>query len=278
MISRFTFLGVWLGLCISCVFVFVSFVIQTAHAAFEFHPVGAQAGGVGDVGVAHLVGAEGVFWNPASVVFGRGMGVFATFDRPFGVKALESQAVSGVVRWGRLGLGGTFEGFGFELYREQVFGGVYGVRIGERVGVGGQVRGLVMRVAGQGERRWFVGDLGVRVLVHESVTWGLVARNVSGVQTGTLGQGGAMGVAIRVDDGTSLLASVQKEATVPTGFGLGIEHQVVSMLILRVGIGSQPERMSAGFGIQRGWLALDYAGVWHSILGLSHRVSLRLER
>ena len=276
-IGSLVFGRAWWSCILGCIF-FVFFVIQPTHSAFEFHPVGAQAAGVGDVGVAHVNGAEGLFWNPAAVVFGKGMDIFATYDRPFDLAALESQAVAGSVRWGRQGLGGTYEGFGFELYREQVFGGGYGYRVSDRVGMGLRIRSLALTLFGREKRQWMALDLGVRVLLSDSVGWGVVAWNASGVRTGVLGQGGAMGLAVRVADTANLFASVQKEAGVPTGFGVGVQHHVATMLVLRVGIGSQPERLSAGFGLHRGWFVMDYAGVWHTVLGMSHRVSLRIGR
>ena len=254
----------------------VFFMVQPVNSAFEFHPIGAQTAGVGDVGVAHATGAEGLFWNPASVVFGKGASLFVAYDRPFDLAALESQAVAVYTRWGRQGFGGTYEGFGFALYREQVFGGVYGVRLLDKVGLGVRVRSLALTVSGQKSRRWLVFDLGMRVLLNDVIDWGVAAWNVSGVRTGVLGQGGQMGVNIQVVEAVCLLASVQKEAGMPTGFAVGVEHDVAKMLVLRVGIGSQPERFSAGFGLRQGWFEIDYAGVWHTLLGLSHRVSLQM--
>jgi hypothetical protein len=251
-------------------------MVQPVYSAFEFHPVGAQAAGVGDVGVAHVNGAEGLFWNPASVVFGKNVSLFLAYDRPFALAALERQAAAVSVRWGRQGVGGTYEGFGFSLYREQVLGGVYGVRVLDRVGVGVRVRSLALTVSGQESRRWLVLDLGMRVLLSHEIDWGVAAWNVSGVQTGVLGQGGQMGVMIRVVEGVCLLASVQKEADMPTGFGVGVEHYMAKALVLRVGIGSHPERFSAGFGLRHGWFEIDYAGIVHTLLGMSHRMSLHL--
>jgi hypothetical protein len=249
-----------------------------AQGAFAFHPVGAQAAGVGDLGVAHLQGAEGLFWNPSAVVFGKSRTLFSAIDRPFELKALQSQAIAASLRRGRHGLGLTCEVFGFDLYRERVLGAVYGVRLSQRAGVGVAVRALAVTVRGRQSRQWMVLDLGTRVSLHDSVWWAITARNVSGVRAGILGQGGEMGLAIDLGQGADLLVSVQKEAGVPTGFALGIENAAAPGLVLRLGIGSQPERLTAGLGLSRGWLALDYGGNWHSVLGLSHRLSLRVEK
>lgn len=263
--------------CSSVLFLLFFPCPSVIHCAFEFHPIGAQATGVGSVGVAHINGAEGLFWNPAAVVFGKRVTLFATYDRPFELVALESQAIAGVIQWKRHGLGGTYEGFGSALYREQIFGGVYGYRISHRVGMGVQVRTLALTTATK-KRQWAVFDLGIRVMLNDFVHWGAVARNVSGVRTSILGQGGATGLAIQLADDANLFASVQKEAGMPTGFGVGVQYNAVSTLTLRTGIGSQPERFSAGFGLQHKWFAIDYAGIWHTVLGLSHHLSLHIER
>jgi len=268
----------WCGSVFFLLFIPCPSVIQGGDCAFQFHPVGAQATGVGGVGVAHINSAEGLFWNPAAVVFGKKMALFATYDRPFDLAALESQAISSVIRWKQHGFGGTYEGFGSELYREQAFGGVYGYRISHRVGIGARVRTLTLTVAGHQKQQWTVFDLGLRIVLNKTVQWGAVAWNATGVRTGILGQGGAMGFAAQLAEGANLFASVQKESGMPTGFGVGIQNQVVSSLVLRVGIGSQPERFSAGFGLQHSWFKVDYAGIWHTVLGMSHRVSLHIEK
>ena len=43
----------------------------SAHAAFEFQPIGAHTAGAGDTGVALATGASGAFWNPAALAWGK---------------------------------------------------------------------------------------------------------------------------------------------------------------------------------------------------------------
>lgn len=261
-----------------CLSAILLFCIPPTHAAFEFRPVGAQAAGAGDVGTGMAAGAEGLFWNPAAVAWGTGASAFGGYDRPFGLKDLETQAVSGAVRLKRLGLGATYQGYGFALYREQIFGLVVGVRISRRAGLGLSVRRLQVAVSGRSPRRWTAFDLGFRALLNDRVFAGATAWNAGGTRTGMLGQGGAFGLGVHIAPDLTLLADVQKEAGLPTGGGVGLAWDVASALVFRTGIGGRPERLSAGVGVRRARLSIDYAAVWHTVLGLSHRVSLSMGR
>jgi len=158
------------------------------HAAFEFQPVGAHTAGAGDVGVALAAGAPGMFWNPAAMAWGKRVSVFGAYDRPFGMVELATQALSAGVRVGRHGLGATYTGFGFALYREQVFGLVYGLRVSQSAGLGVGMRVLQVMAAGFPTQQWAVFDLGLRVRLHNGVYLGAVARNAGGVRTALLGQ------------------------------------------------------------------------------------------
>ena len=262
-----------------CWVAFVLFVLHpyhstTIHAAFEFQPIGAHTAGVGDVGVALAEGAGGVFWNPAAVAWGKRVSLFGTYDRPFGMVELGMQALSVGIKRGRHGIGARYTGFGFSLYREHIFGLGYGMRISQRVGLGVAVRVLQVMVAGLSPRQWVVFDLGLRVHLRQDVYLGIVSWNTGGTRPSVLGQGGSIGLGVDVLPKTTVVVDVQKEANFSTGAGFGFVFRVRPELVLRTGVGSRPVRLSVGFGLKKGILAIDYAAVWHTVLGITHRASV----
>lgn len=260
--------------CYGVVLVFFVIHPPTTHAAFEFQPVGAHTAGAGDVGVALAAGASGMFWNPAAMAWGKRVSVFGAYDRPFGMAELATQALSTGIRVGRHGVGAMYTGFGFVLYREQVFGLVYGLRVSKSAGLGVGMRFLQVMAAGFRSQQWAVFDLGLRVQMNDGAFFGVVARNAGGVRTSLLGQGGAVGVGVEVLPSVTVVADVQKEANLPTGAGIGLVFRAHPALVLRTGAGSRPERLTAGFGVQKGGLVIDYATLWHAVLGVSHRASI----
>ena len=223
-------------------------------------------------------GAEGLFWNPAAVVWGQRRDLFGGFERPFGMSELETQAFGIVLEKGDHGLGMRYQKFGFALYLEQQVGLTYGHLFGQRLGLGVTVRGLEVRVAQRVTRRWAVFDLGVQAVLKKGVTWGLAAWNAGGTRMGVLGQGGMMGLGVEVGEGVVLVVDIQKESGMPTGSGVGLEYRLREGILLRVGAGGHPERVAAGMGVRKGWMQVDYAALFHTVLGVSHRVSMRFSR
>jgi hypothetical protein len=87
-----------------------------------------------------------------------------------------------------------------------------------------------------------------------------------------------MGVGFEVSPGVSLVVDVRKESGWPTGGGAGLEFVVGRRVILRMGVGNQPERFSGGIGLGKGLVTVDYSAAYHSILGISQRVSVSIGR
>ncbi|MDE2953492.1 MAG: hypothetical protein OXR71_03135 [Gemmatimonadota bacterium] len=250
---------------------------SSAHTAFEFQPIGAHTSATGDAGVALATGAAGAFWNPAALAWGKRISLFGTYDRPFGIAELATQAFSAGLRTGRHGLGVKYTGFGFALYKEQVLGLIYGLRVFQQLGLGFGIRALQLSTAGMPTQHWVVFDAGIKLQIREGVFLGAAIWNAGGSHTSLLGQSGTVGMGIAIMPQVALVADIQKEATFPTGAGIGIIYHIHPQLVLRTGAGGQPERLSAGFGLRTGGFAIDYAAVWHTILGITHRASVIYE-
>ena len=254
-----------------------SLLPSSAHTAFEFQPIGAHTSGTGDTGVALAAGASGAFWNPAALTWGKRISLFGMYDRPFGIAELATHAFSAGLRIGRHGLGARYTGFGFALYKEQVFGLIYGLRVFQQLSLGLGIRALQLNTAGIPTQHWVVFDAGIRWQIRKGVFLGAAIWNAGGRHTSLLGQSGTAGMGIAIMPQVALVADIQKEANFPTGAGIGIIYHIHPQLVLRTGAGGQPERLSAGFGLRKSGFAIDYAAVWHTILGITHRASVIYE-
>ncbi len=250
---------------------------SSAHAAFEFQPIGAHTSGTGDAGVAWATGASGAFWNPAALAWGKRLSLFGMYDRPFGIAELATHALSAGLRIDRHGLGARYKGFGFALYKEQEFGLIYGLRVFQQLSLGFGIRALQLSTAGMPTQRWVVFDAGIRSQIRKGVFLGAAIWNAGGRHTSLLGQSGTVGMGITVMPQVVLVADIQKEANFPTGAGIGIMYHIHPQLVLSTGAGSRPERLSAGFGLRKSGFAIDYAAVWHTVLGITHRASVVYE-
>ncbi len=250
---------------------------SSVHTAFEFQPIGAHTAGTGDTGVALAAGASGAFWNPAALAWGKRISLFGMYDRPFGIAELATHAFSAGLRIGHHGLGVRYTGLGFALYKEQVFGLGYGLRVFQQLSLGFGIRALQLSTAGIPTQHWAVFDAGIRWQIRKGVFLGAAIWNAGGRHTSLLGQSGTAGIGIAIMPQVALVADIQKEANFPTGAGIGVIYHLLPQLVLRTGAGGQPERLSAGFGLRKSGFAIDYAAVWHTILGITHRTSVIYE-
>ena len=267
-----------IALAACCGIAGVSTVPFHADAAFEFHPVGARPGGLGDTFVGWAAGVEGVFWNAGALAWAEGVSVTGGYERPFGMAALDVQAIGTVASSGRVAVGLGYEEYGFSLYRERTTGVTFGIRVASRLGLGVRVRRMRLSVAAGANRAWTAFDLGARIVLSSKATLGLAAWNAGGQSVDVLGQGGMAGVGFEVVPDLALLVDVRKEAGHPTGASAGVEFSPSRNVTLRLGTGGRPERLSIGMGVSRGVFRIDYATLYHTVLGMSHRVSMTIGR
>lgn len=263
-----------LGLNAPGVLFYIALMPVPAVAAFEFHAVGARSGGLGDTFVGWAEGVEGVFWNAGAVAWGEGVSFTGGYERPFGMAALDAHAIGTVASTGRTAVGLGYQEYGFSLYRERTAGLTFGLRPAPRLGLGVRVRRMRLSVAGVANRGWTAFDLGAKFVVRPKVTLGLATWNAGGVSVDVLGQGGTAGVVCQVVPNLALLVDVRKEAGRQTGVSAGVEFSPARRVMLRMGAGGRAERLSVGAGVIHGGFRIDYATLYHTVLGVSHRVSL----
>ena len=144
----------------------------------------------------------------------------------------------------------------------------------DRACLGVGVRRLAINLGDTPGRRWMAFDLGSDIAVTKTGRLSFWAWNAAGTATKHIGQGGAMGLSFNAADRIRISSEVSKESGYPTGLGVGIAYRPFNNVALRGGVGGRPERLSVGLGLVRGIWRVDYAAVHHTILGLSHRVSV----
>lgn len=261
-----------------CGLLCVSMIPFQADAAFEFQAVGARPGGLGDTFAGWAEGVDGVFWNAGAVAWGKGVGITGGYERPFGMAVLDAHAIGTVASTGRAAVGLGYMEYGFSLYRERTAGLTIGLRVASRLGLGVRIRRMQLSVAGAASRAWTAFDLGARIVLRPKVILGLAAWNAGGQSVDVLGQGGMAGVGFQVVPNLALLVDARKEAGRPTGVSTGVEYSPARRVMLRMGAGGRAERLSVGAGVIHRGLRIDYAALHHTVLGLSHRVSLTIGR
>lgn len=122
-------------------------------------------------------------------------------------------------------------------------------------------------------------DLGFQGTLYHRIYGGVYAYNINAPTMGKytkhdLPQRVVVGAGYRPISSVMTSISLDKTIGFDTQVLGGFEFRPVPWLALRVGAGTQPNRVSAGFGIQFKGFALDYSFQNHPVLPETHKIGL----
>lgn len=204
----------------------------------------------------------------------RELGAFYS-PSPFGLKELSNAAVAYMepLSFGTLSCGVST--YGFSLYRKNNFIISYaGTLPGFSLGLSLNLHNLTIRNYGSGNSLTI--NSGIIVSLLKELDWGFSVQNLLhtsiGNEEGQLPQSFISGISFRPSNDIMLNAAVEKVRDYPASFRTGIEYDIIKYISLRIGLSTEPDRFSAGAGINYSFLKFDYAVFTHQDLGLTHQI------
>lgn len=252
-----------------------------AFSAFEDLEVGARPLGMGSAFVAIADDVNGVYWNPGGVGWAPRSQFTAFYSQPYNLKELSLGAVGSVHRLPRGCLGLGYQTFGNRLYQENTYLVAYGHSLGKRISLGASLKFMQLRIDGYGSDTTLGLDLGLRAKLTPKIDWGICAKNLNVPKMGMVGeklpQSLSVGFGFRPVKGLIIGWDVYKDIRFPSQIRVGQEYKVLPGLTLRLGVGTNPSRFAAGFGLKLKVVSLDYALFTHQVLGNTHQTSLTLD-
>ncbi|MGE5352802.1 MAG: hypothetical protein ACM3P0_12015 [Acidobacteriota bacterium] len=220
------------------------------------------------------------FNNPASLagVTGRELGVFYS-PSPFGLKELSNAAMaySEPLPIGPVSLG--LSTFGFSLYRKNNFVVALAMRISDiSLGLSLNLHNLTIR--NYGSDNSLAVSPGILISLIRELNWGFSVQNIFnasiGSENGQIPRVLSSGFSYRPYRTIMLNAAVEKVTGAPFSIRAGVEYDLIRYLALRAGISNEPDRFSAGIGINYSFMKFDYAVFTHQDLGLTHQIGVVL--
>ena len=235
---------------------------------------GTRSLALGGAAAALRADPQAIFHNPAALTGFSSPQVALFYQRPFGMRELSVGTVSIAIPVRPLHVGVGLYTFGNRLFRQQAL--LLGFAAALRPGVNSAVSIRYQRttIAGYGSR----GRLGVDVAMFAQPTqrldWGFYLRQLD--ETVRTGGELAVGLGYRPSEELYVIAEVFDDPQFEPDFRFGVEVRVAALLTLRAGGALSPGRFSAGFGLQKSGIAVDYAFFTHSDLGLTHQFGVVL--
>jgi hypothetical protein len=286
-----------------CALLFLLAIPYLAHAQLISNPNPPVPAGlaVGGAYTAVAVGAEAPYWNPAGLAYSKGsQGRFA-YHQPWSLTFLQHVAASGSFTLGHKAGGvavafqtlGTREGahtmasenemmlshgimLQEDLHSSLAFGYTFkliGYKLGESVtGLNGLSEDL-------GSATTFGLDVGATAQLWDRFRLGGSLKNINHPQ---MGDGLKRDLPRIISGGLSYFPyygvrtsfDVERILTGETQFKGGLNANVVKPLDLRLGVVTNPNSFTAGFGIHWRELVIDYAFIYHPVLSPSHQIGI----
>lgn len=233
-------------------------------------------------------GVSGDFWalfaNPAGLVGINQMHAGMHVERRFGLAELN---------YGSFGFAMPFmdkhyagidaSGFGTKNYSEARLGLVYATSILNKISIGAKLNMLNVAIPNYGSALAFYVNAGLNVKVTKELGIGFHVYNAN---AGNFIKSKpnrdiieriptilSVGLAYQASDKVMLVADIEKNIQYPLAFHGGVEYRINDFFTARVGVGTQPVILNAGFGINWKELQVDFAGSYHEQLGFTPSLS-----
>lgn len=256
-------------------------IINTIALAQEF-PLGVRAQALGGASVAKGREAEVLLVNPALLSDLSGLTFTAFYSHPFGIKELRLSSLSASASKAALALGAAVVDFGNALYRDRW----YHLAISRNVlpqqrlafGFGATFRHL--RIAGYGDDGAMLFNLGTQLQLSRSLALGSAINNflnaAIGQQREKLPRSVNLGLAYLPTATVTLQIDLYKQNNFPEEWRLGIEANPLPPLLLRTGIGTNPDRLTFGLALRLLTISLQFAAFSHTDLGWTQQFAVTL--
>jgi hypothetical protein len=278
------------------IFVITIFSNVLLAGVFDNRYPSAKATAMSNATVALNADVWAPYYNPAGLANVHGIQVGSAVQRLFNQPFLQNAFFGAVMpvssKYGSIAL--NFEFFGVKyngstLSRENTFTISHGFNlvndIHSSLSFGYNLRYYYWDLGESIENRKlgsagaFGLDLGLQGTLYHRIYGGIYAYNVNAPTMGKytkhdLPQRVVVGAGYRPISSVMTSVSLDKTIGFDTQVLGGFEFRPVPWLALRLGAGTRPNRVSAGFGIQFRGFALDYSFQNHPVLPETHKIGL----
>lgn len=199
---------------------------------------------------------------------------------PFGLGELASAGIAVNADLGTVAVMLSATRTGGELYRETILSTGLSIPVGPKgiIGISGEMRHV--RIRSYGSAASFALTLGAYVLPADHLSVGAAVSDAAATRLGASGERPEptiqCGLTADPLEGVTVGAEIWKTSSFPAELHAGIEYAPITALRVRGGISQEPPGLTFGAGLLAGPLLLDYAAVFHPLLGPSHIFALVL--
>ncbi len=267
--------------CMKNIFYCLLLFSNVAFAAFELRTPSPRYNIFGG-GFSAVTGDVWCFAsNPAGLASISSRAVAVAYSpQLLGVKELASSSgcvVLPIQNFGTLSAG--VRSFGFELYRE-LTSTVSFAKTFDEFSLGFNINYYTLTIQRYQSDGAIGIDLGAQISPVEHLSFGFDITNINAPTIAKkeerLPQVFSLGIGYMPAQSVLLTAGLEKDVRFDVAATIGIEYIPIDELVLRCGVQNAPSLFNGGFGIVLGDYSVDYTATSHSVLGITHYLSLAM--
>lgn len=261
------------------IFILIFFLSVSFSATIysQFNP-GAKQIALSNSDIALSNDVFALFNNPAGLaqLNWRELGIYYS-PAPFGFKELSNGffAYHEPLSFGSVAAGGMI--YGFELYKETKLLLSYSHRF-EKLLAGIVFNYHTVSIKNYGFDGVFYLNLGALTYITDRLRWGFSFQNINRASFGNSKDQIPVilttGFSYNILNNFSFNFSFEKDLKYNSTLSAGIDYNIIEYISLRSGFANEPDKYSAGIGINYSFISLDYAFFTHTDLGLTHQAGL----
>jgi len=262
---------------------FITFFILgfSLYASFEKREAGAREQSLGNSVVALDNTPFAIIYNPANIRPGPAFNVYANYRNFYGLPGIyQADIVANTPIYG-IGFAFAVSKYGNDLYSEVEIsaGGSYNITENLSLGIG--LQGYFLSIKNYGDSQSFGLNLGFQYEYLETLSIGAFITNINNPRIGSveeeLPQTFSLGFKYDLMKRASLFFELFRDVKHEQDYRGGFEYEPYDNIFLRVGIMDNTSSYSFGFGSSINFLIFDYALIDHSVLGISHAITIGVE-
>jgi len=224
--------------------------------------------------------AEGTLaghWNPASIA-SENASFSASYSRPFGISELTESILSYEQTLGYIGNSAfAWQQFKTTGYHEDTLSMVYNRRAWSNLNIGVKVEYLNLSIYEFGSSRALGLGTGVLWQANENLRLGMSLLRINRPKAPhSLPRTFVVGLAFKPAKDMTLTVDMRKNSSQKVDILAGCEININPMFVIRTGVHNHPWQVAFGWGIDYGWICLDYVWLNHPNLDGTHLVSVSL--
>lgn len=218
--------------------------------------------------------------NQAALTFlgGFSAGVFA--ENRFAMKELGNKGFSVAMSFRNNAFGINFSSFGYSAFSSSRAGIAYSIKLSERFSLGTQLNFHSISIGDiYGKSHTVSGEGGFIYKVSNDLTlaghlYNPTRSRLSDFEDERIPSIMRVGMRYAFSGNVYLLTEVHKSTDTKPLMVVGIEYQIIDLIVLRGGFSSSPARYGFGVGCRLSHFQAEIAASYHLLLGITPQVSL----